>query len=128
MTVHIWRQWWYQYSSVVLEVTTAWSDFPGQVLDVWFQRGRLSVLEFQDDLYPPLLNSHPRIMHFAYSDWFTQSWLSMKQFSYQKNNSLCTFDYSSKLLLMSSHYKKILIAVHFLYRYRLSFLSCFWFI
>ena len=23
-----------------------------------------------------LLNSQPRIMHFAYSDWFTQSWLS----------------------------------------------------
>ena len=23
-----------------------------------------------------LLNSQPRIMHFAHSDWFTQSWLS----------------------------------------------------
>ena len=23
-----------------------------------------------------LLNSKPRIMHFAYSDWFAQSWLS----------------------------------------------------
>ena len=23
-----------------------------------------------------LLNSQPWIMHFAYSDWFTQSWLS----------------------------------------------------
>ena len=23
-----------------------------------------------------ILNSQPRIMHFAYSDWFTQSWLS----------------------------------------------------
>ena len=26
--------------------------------------------------YTILLNSQPRIMHFAYSDWFTQSWLS----------------------------------------------------
>ena len=26
--------------------------------------------------YIYLLNSQPRIMHFAYSDWFTQSWLS----------------------------------------------------
>ena len=26
--------------------------------------------------YTMLLNSKPRIMHFAYSDWFTQSWLS----------------------------------------------------
>ena len=26
--------------------------------------------------YYLLLNSQPRIMHFAYSDWFTQSWLS----------------------------------------------------
>ena len=26
--------------------------------------------------YSPLLYSQPRIMHFAYSDWFTQSWLS----------------------------------------------------
>ena len=27
-------------------------------------------------IYLYLLNSQPRIMHFAYSDWFTQSWLS----------------------------------------------------
>ena len=27
------------------------------------------------DVYPSL-NFQPRIMHFAYSDWFTQSWLS----------------------------------------------------
>ena len=27
-------------------------------------------------LYTYLLNCQPRIMHFAYSDWFTQSWLS----------------------------------------------------
>ena len=26
--------------------------------------------------YIYLLNSQPLIMHFAYSDWFTQSWLS----------------------------------------------------
>ena len=26
--------------------------------------------------YSNLLNSQPWIMHFAYSDWFTQSWLS----------------------------------------------------
>ena len=26
--------------------------------------------------YHILLNSQPRTMHFAYSDWFTQSWLS----------------------------------------------------
>ena len=26
--------------------------------------------------YPLLLNSQSRIIHFAYSDWFTQSWLS----------------------------------------------------
>ena len=27
-------------------------------------------------VYIYLLNSQPRIMHFAYSDWFAQSWLS----------------------------------------------------
>ena len=26
--------------------------------------------------YHSLLNSQPRIMHFTYSHWFTQSWLS----------------------------------------------------
>ena len=26
--------------------------------------------------YSPLLNSQPRIMHFAHTDWFAQSWLS----------------------------------------------------
>ena len=28
------------------------------------------------NIYNTLLNSQPRIMHFAYSDWFTQSLLS----------------------------------------------------
>ena len=29
--------------------------------------------------YPNLLNSQPRVMHFAYSDWLTQSWLSARK-------------------------------------------------
>ena len=31
---------------------------------------------WEQDWCTKLLNSQPRIMHFAYSDWFTQSWLS----------------------------------------------------
>ena len=34
----------------------------------------LRVGEERLGIYPP--NSQPRIMHFAYSDWFPQSWLS----------------------------------------------------
>ena len=37
----------YQYSSGVLEVTTACGNFLRQVLDVWRQRGRSSELELQ---------------------------------------------------------------------------------
>ena len=33
-------------------------------------------LRSQNSEYPRLLNSQPLIMHFAYFDWFTQSWLS----------------------------------------------------
>ena len=34
------------------------------------------VIALNETEYANLLNSQPRIMHFTYTDWFAQSWLS----------------------------------------------------
>ena len=47
------------------------------LLEQWIVlKGSLIMIGYSNSEYPLLLNSQPRIMHFACSDWFTQSRLS----------------------------------------------------
>ena len=49
------------------------------------------------EVYMSLLNSQPRIMRFAYSDWFSQSWLSICT-TFMVNEYAPTFIYLSLTL------------------------------
>ena len=43
---------------------------------LWQLQNHYQTVQGLSIVYYNLLNSQPQIMHFTYSDWFTQSWLS----------------------------------------------------